>query len=58
MYVALVWGEVKDSHLDVQVDIGKDSRPDWENIRMVAASDPYCVKPRQSRTKVTSQYSV
>ena len=52
MYVALVWGEVEDSHLDVQVDIGSDSRPEWENIRMVVGSDPYCVKPRQARTKV------
>ena len=52
MYVALVWGLVENNHLDVQIDIGKDSRPDWENIRMVPGSDPYCVKPRKSRTKV------
>jgi len=51
-YVALVWGDVETDNLDVQVDIGKDSHPDWENVRMVPGSDPYCVKPRQSRTKM------
>ena len=54
MYVALVWGEVEDGHLDVQIDIGTDSRPDWKNIRMVAGCDPHCVKPRSARTKVKS----
>ena len=51
-YIAVVWGEVLNQHLDVQVDIGKDSHPDWENVRMVVGSDPFCVKPKQSRTKV------
>ena len=52
LYIALVWGEVEDTELDVRVDIGGDSRPDWENIRMVAGSDSHCVKPRQARTKI------
>ena len=47
-----MWGELEEDHLDVRVAIGKDSHPDWENIRMVPASDPGCVKPKQSRTKM------
>ena len=50
--MALVWGHLQPEQVDVRVDIGKDSRPEWENIRMVAGSDPYCVKPKQARTKV------
>ena len=45
-------GNDNDLHLDVRVGIGKDSHPDWENIRMAPASDPGCVKPKQSRTKM------
>jgi len=51
-YLALVRGHIKVNKIDIAADIGDDSTPEWNKIRMCTPASGTCLHPRPARTKL------